>query len=149
MTGLSLVHVPYKGGGAAIADLLAGQVPIAFLGTGPIMQHVKEGKLRVLAVTTATRFKALPDVPTLNEQGLKGFDMSQWIGIVSAKGTPPKIVKTINKSVNEILKEPDVQDRLLSFGMEALPMTPEQLGMQIRTSLAEYRQLAKTQKISD
>jgi tripartite-type tricarboxylate transporter receptor subunit TctC len=149
MTGLSLTHVPYKGGGQAIADLLADQVPIAFLGTGPVMPHVKSGKLKVLAVTTAQRFQGLPDVPTLDESGLKGFDMSQWLGIVGPAGTPPDVIKKLNTRINEILEEPDVKEKLLVSGMNALPMTPAQLGEQIKQDAVSYRKLARDQHMSE
>ncbi|OZI20985.1 hypothetical protein CAL26_26440 [Bordetella genomosp. 9] len=149
MTGLSLTHVPYKGGGQAIADLLADQIPIAFLGTGPVMPHVKSGKLKVLAVTTAQRFQGLPDVPTLDESGLKGFDMSQWLGIVGPLGTPPDVIRTLNSRINTILAEPDVKEKLLASGMNALPMTPAQLGEQIKRDAASYRKLAQDQHMSE
>ncbi|HTK01502.1 MAG TPA: tripartite tricarboxylate transporter substrate binding protein [Bordetella sp.] len=149
MTGLSLTHVPYKGGGQAISDLLADQIPIAFLGTGPVMPHVKSGKLKVLAVTTAQRFQGLPDVPTLAESGLTGFDMSQWLGIVGPVGTPREVIDKLNSRINKILEDSDVQEKLLASGMNALPMTPAQLGEQIKVDAASYKQLAKDQHMSE
>lgn len=142
MTGVSITHIPYKGGGQAIADLVAGQIPMAFLGTGPVMPQLRAGKLKVLAVTTSKRFPGLPDVPTLDESGLKGFDMSQWIALVAPKGTPPQIIKKLNTALDKVLDDPTIKERFLESGMETQHMSPAQVTHQIKTDLASYRHLA-------
>lgn len=144
MTGVSITHIPYKGGGQAIADLVADQIPMAFLGTGPVMPQLRAGKLKVLAVTTIKRFSALPEVPTLDESGLKGFDMAQWIALVAPKGTPPQVIKTLNTAVNEVLSDATIKERFLASGMETQHMTPGQVTGQIKSDLASYRHLAAT-----
>jgi tripartite-type tricarboxylate transporter receptor subunit TctC len=149
MAGVKLAHIPYKGGGQAIGDLLSNQIPLAFLGTGPVMPHLQAGKLKVLAVTTTRRFSGLPDVPTLDESGLKGFSISQWISIVGPSGTPLTVVNKVNAAVNAVLSESEVKGRLFAAGMDALPLSPAALAEVIRSDLAAYRKLAQSQNMSD
>lgn len=144
MTGVSITHIPYKGGGQAIADLVAGQIPMAFLGTGPVMPQLRAGKLKVLAVTTIKRFPGLPDVPTLDESGLKGFDMSQWIALMAPKGTPPQIIHKLNEALDGVLADATIKQRFLESGMETQHMSPAQVTEQIKKDLASYRHLADT-----
>lgn len=142
MTGANMMVIPYKGGGQAIVDLLSNQIPMAFLGTGPVIPYAKAGKLRILAVTTSTRFEGLPNVPTLDESGLKGFDLSQWIALVAPKGTSPEIINKMNSAVNKVLADPAVKERLLKFGMAPLAYTPAQLGDEITHDAATFKKLA-------
>ncbi|OWT58151.1 Bug family tripartite tricarboxylate transporter substrate binding protein [Candidimonas nitroreducens] len=144
MTGVSITHIPYKGGGQAIADLVAGQIPMAFLGTGPVMPQLRAGKLKVLAVTTIKRFPGLPEVPTLDESGLKGFDMSQWIALMAPKGTPPEVIRKLNAALDGVLADATIKERFLESGMETQHMSPAEVTAQIKKDLAAYRHLADT-----
>jgi len=125
--GIDLIHVPYKGGGQAITDLVGGQVPLAVLGSGPTLPQVRAGKIKAIGLSTKTRLPSDPAIPTLDEQGLTGFDTSQWFLLAAPAGTPPDIVARLNKAVAAILGEPDFRRRLLEFGMVAAPDTPEAL----------------------
>jgi tripartite-type tricarboxylate transporter receptor subunit TctC len=133
--GIDMVHVAYKGGGVAIIDLVAGQIPAAVLGSSQMIQQAKSGRIRVLAVSSARRSPSLPDVPTLNESGLKGFDVFQWIILLAPAKTPPEIVARLNAQANKALKEPQVRERLAAAGLEARDSTPEE----VKTLLSRER----------
>jgi tripartite-type tricarboxylate transporter receptor subunit TctC len=129
MAGVDLTHVPYKGTGPALTDLLGGQVSMSFTDVLTAMPYIKSGKLRALGVTTTTRSQALPDVPTLAEQGLKGYDVSVFFGIVAPAGTPPDRLKKLNEAFAKVLASPKVRQQFAAQGLEPAPSTsPEQLG---------------------
>jgi len=115
MTGVNMVHVPYRGNAPALTDLIAGQVQVMFADTPSSIEHVKAGKLRALAVTTAERSQILPEVPTVSEF-LPGFEASNWFGVAAPKNTPPEIIDKLNKEINAALAEPDIKARLARFG---------------------------------
>lgn len=125
--GIDLIHIPYKGGGQAITDLVGGQVPLAVLGSGPTLPQVRAGKIKAIGLSTKSRLPSDPAIPTLDEQGLRGFDTSQWFLLAAPAGTPADIVARLNKEITTILNEPDFRQRLLGFGMVSAPDTPDAL----------------------
>ena len=124
--GTKIQHIPYKGSGPLLNDLVGGQVPLAFENPLPIMQQVKAGNLKVLAVTGGQRSAALPDVPTLAEQGIKGVDAQPWYGLLGPANLPADITKRMNAEVQAILASPDVKAQLASLGVEPMKMTPQE-----------------------
>ncbi|MGB7541641.1 MAG: tripartite tricarboxylate transporter substrate binding protein [Burkholderiales bacterium] len=143
LTGVDIVHIPYKGSGPALADLLGGQVSVMWDNLPSSMAFIKSGKLRALAVTTATRFPALPDVPTMQEAGVAGYEASAWFGIVAPRATPKEIVNRLNSEVNKALALPDVKERLMQQGAEPAPWTPEQFGAFIQNEIAKWAKVVK------
>ena len=122
--GVKIQHIPYKGSGPAMNDLVGGQVPMTFENPVPIMPQVKAGKLNVLAVTSAKRSAAFPDIPTVAELGLKGFDAQPWYGVLGPAGIPAEIVERMNKEIRTILASTDTKARLFALGAEPMDMTP-------------------------
>jgi len=141
--GVKMLHVPYKGGGAVLNDLLGGQVDLTFATLPSVLQHVKSGKLRPLAMTTTKRWSELPDVPTLAESGLPGFEISTWIGLLAPAGTPKNVVDKIHAEVVRIVQLPEVRERFTSLGMEPVGDTPAQFAAQIKSELDKYAKLVK------
>jgi len=137
-TSVDIQHIPYKGGAPAIADLLAGQIPLMFDNVPPLLPHVRSGKMRALAVTSLARIAVLPDVPTLHELGLKDFDAVGWNGILAPAGTPREIVSRVHAEVVRILAIPQVRDQLASQGADIVGNTPEQFGAWIRTEVKKW-----------
>ena len=135
-TGVSLQHVPYKGTGPAIADLLGGQIGLMITGALPLMQHIKSGKLRALAVASPTRLSILPDVPTVAESGYPGFAGVQWYGLFAPAATPKDVVAKIHRDAVRALKDPAVAERLASEGAEPVGDTPEHFGAFVRSEIA-------------
>jgi tripartite-type tricarboxylate transporter receptor subunit TctC len=123
MAGINMLHVPYRGGAPALTDLLAGQVQIIFVTTAASFEHIKTGRLRALAVTTATRSDALPDVPTVGEF-VPGYEASAWFGVGAPKATPAEIVEKLNKEINAALADPNMKARLADIGGTALAGSP-------------------------
>jgi tripartite-type tricarboxylate transporter receptor subunit TctC len=123
MVGVNMVHVPYRGGGPALTDLLGGQVQVMFPGTVASIEYIRAGRLRVLAVTTATRSEALPGIPTMGEF-VPGYEASQWFGIGAPKNTPADIVDKLNTEINAGLADPKIKARLADLGGEALALSP-------------------------
>ena len=141
MTGIKLVHVPYKGSGQATADLLGGQVPISIPGTAGMVGHIRSGKLRALAVTGARRSPQLPDVPTVAEAGVTGYEAYVWMGLLAPKGTPPSIVEQIQRDVVAVLASSDVRTHFANAGIESVGSTPTEFGTFFR---GEKERWAKT-----
>jgi tripartite-type tricarboxylate transporter receptor subunit TctC len=127
MTGIDMVHVPYRGGAPALADLIAGQVQVMFIGPVGSIQYVRDGQLRALAVTTTTRADVLPDVPTVGDF-VPGFEASSWFGIGAPRHTPPEIANTLNKEINACLADPKIRARLAELGGSALAGSPSDFG---------------------
>ena len=144
MAGLDMIHVPYKGSTAAHSDLLAGRVSLMFDTVSAISPHVKGGALRALAVTTAKRSAAMPDVPTMAEAGMKGYETSTWGGILAPAGTPQDVVAKLNGEVNKALAAPDVRQRMLDAGIEPAGGTPQQFTAFIQSEMAKWAKVAKT-----
>ncbi|MDB5905518.1 MAG: transporter, partial [Betaproteobacteria bacterium] len=138
MTGTQIVHVPYKGGAAAIGDLATGQVQLMLEGMNSITPHAKSGRVRALAVSSARRSDALPEVPTMAEAGVTGYEATTWNGIVGPAGMPRAIVVKLNSELNKALATPLVRDRFAALGAEPAIVTPEQFGQLIRAEYAKW-----------
>ena len=145
--GVKLVHVPYKGSAPAVADLLSGQVQLMFDTVTSGLPQVKAGKLRALAVTTAKRSSAMPDVPTLSETVLPGFDVGTWFGLLAPASTPPAIVSKLNAEIVRIIQQPDVRKQMLDAGSEPIGNTSEQMAAQIRAELDAFETVVKQIKL--
>jgi len=143
MAGVKLVHVPYKGAAAALTDLLAGQVQLMFSTMPPALPHVRAGKLKALAVTSAQRSHTTPELPTIAESGLPGFEAITWYGMATPAGTPKPIVARLNSEVLKLLRLPDVRERMLSQGTEPAGTTPEQFAAYIRAETAKWAKVIK------
>lgn len=146
MTGSDLIHVPYRGAAPAVADLISGQIHVAFTELATSLGHVQSGKLRALAVTTATRAQVLPDVPTLSEF-IPGFEASQWIGLVAPKGTPQAIVEKLNAEVNAALADPKVKARFADLGGVVLPGSPDAFAKLIRDETEKWGNVIRAANI--
>jgi tripartite-type tricarboxylate transporter receptor subunit TctC len=146
-TGIDLQHVAYRGISPAITDILGGQTQALFPGLAAALPHIKAEKMRPLAVTGARRHPLLPDVPTFEELGHKGFDGVQWYGIVGPANLPPAIVATLNKAINDALSDPALRERLSGEALEPMPMTPEQFGAYMRDDIAKWTKVAKERNI--
>jgi len=142
-TNLDLMHVPYKGGGAVITDLLAGRVALSFATLPSVIQYVESGKLRPLAMTTNVRWPGLPDVPTMQEEGFKDFEISTWIGLLAPAGTPDAIIEKLHSEVARIVQLPEVRERFASLGMMPIGDSPQEFREQIKAQLAMYAELVK------
>jgi tripartite-type tricarboxylate transporter receptor subunit TctC len=143
MTGTQIVHVPYKGGAAAIADLTAGRVQLMLEGMNSITPHAKAGRVRALAVSSAHRSDALPDVPTIAEAGVPGYEATTWNGLVGPAGMPRAIVVKLNHELNAALNAPTTRERFAALGAEPMPVTPEQFGALVKTEYAKWRDVVK------
>lgn len=142
--GTDLQHIPYKGTGPALNDLLGGQVAMSFTDVLTALPHIQAGKLRVLGVTSADRSRALPNVPTLAEQGLKDFDSSVFFGVVVPAGTPQDVVAKLNGAFAQVLQQPDISQKLASQGLEPPPQyTPAQLASYMRNEANKWREVIK------
>jgi len=143
LAGMKMTHVPYKGGGQAIIDLLGGHVQVMFSGFSAAMPHIKSGKVRALAVTGAKRSPALPEVPTIAEQGFPGVEATAWYGVLAPAGTPKPIVTRLHGEIVKILKQSDVTERLGALGFEIVGGTPEQFGAYIRSEIKKWEKVVK------
>jgi tripartite-type tricarboxylate transporter receptor subunit TctC len=142
LAGVKLTHVPYKGGGQAITDLLAGQVQIGSLGNTPVLPHHRSGKLKIIAQTTAARSASLPEVPTYQESGVPIL-LDQWLGFLVPAGTPPDTIKRLNAATDKILAQPAIRERLAPQGLEAVGGSPEQFAKLYRDDYEKYGRLVK------
>lgn len=143
MAGLKLTHVPYKGSGQATTDLLAGTVPMSFPGANGMMKHIRGGKLRVLATSGVSRSALLPDVPTLDESGLKGYSAYVWMGMLAPKGTPKAIVDKLNTEFIASLKAPEVVAYFRDAGIEQVGSTPAEMDGYFREERARWAEVIK------
>jgi tripartite-type tricarboxylate transporter receptor subunit TctC len=141
--GVRLVHVPFKGAPAAVVGVMSGEVAIAFPNIPPALPQVKAGKLRALGVTTLTRAAAAPEIPTLAEAGLPGFEAVAWFGVLAPAGTPRDIVLKVSQEIARIVRMPEMQDRLRLEGAEAVGSTPEQFAETIRRDIAKWAVVVK------
>ena len=147
MTGVKLMHVPYKGSSAALTDLLGGNVTMLFDNAPSSIGFVQQGKLRALAVTSRQRLPGLPNVPTLDEAGVKGYESLSWSGVVAPAATPKGIVLKLNLAIDQILKSEDVKARLLQLGVEPVGGTPDDFARQIRTEHDKWGKVIQTANI--
>src|SRR3954469_2284945 len=143
MTGTEIAHVPHKGGAAAIGDLISGNVHIMFESTNSIAPHVKAGRVRGLAVSGAKRSIAFPELPTLAEAGVPGYEVSSWSGIIAPAGLPRAVLEKLNAAANATLQAPEVKERLLQLGNEGGGGTPEQFGELIRRDSAKWAEVIR------
>ena len=141
MTGVDMIHVPYRGGGPALTDLLGGQVQVMFSNL-PANEHIKAGKLRALAVTTATRSPTLPDLPTVAEF-VPGYEASVGFGVCAPKGTPADIVEKLNMEINACLADPKIKERLVDLGATGLVLSPGDFGKLITADTAKWAKVAQ------
>ena len=141
--GVDMQHVPYKGSGPALTDLMGGQVQLMFDSLPSSISHVKSGKLRAIAVTTAKRSSALPSVPTIAESGVPGFDISTWYGIWAPAGTPTEIVSKLSGEIAKIVKLADVRERLGGLGAEPVGNSPDEFAAYCRSELAKWAKIVK------
>ncbi len=141
--GVDILHVPYKGGGPALTDVLGGQVSMFFAPILTALPHVKAGKLRGLAVTGASRSPVAPDLPTMAEAGVPGFAFSIWDGIFAPANTPPEVIKALNDAIVKVVDMPEVKEKLASMGADAQSSTPEQLGAYLKADTAKWAKILK------
>ncbi len=142
-TGVSMVHIPYRGAGPALADMLAGQCQVMFATALSVQPHIKSGRLRPLAVTTARRSATFPDLPTVAETGVKGFEATTWHGVVVTAGTPQAVIDRLNAEINKILKMPDMRERLRNQGAEIIGGTPQQFAAYIQAEIPKWAKVIK------
>ncbi|MGO4325527.1 tripartite tricarboxylate transporter substrate binding protein [Cupriavidus sp. 2TAF22] len=140
---LDLLHVPYKGGGPAMADVIAGQVPVFFANTASGLQHVRAGKLRVLAVTGARRTAILPDTPTMTEAGVPRYEVYEWNGVFLPAGTPPDIVARLSEAIRKVINLPENRERIASLGGEIVAGTPAEAAKFVQAQTKEWAKVIK------
>ncbi|HVG05929.1 MAG TPA: tripartite tricarboxylate transporter substrate binding protein [Burkholderiaceae bacterium] len=143
MAGVKMQHVPYRGSGQMMPELLGGNLPVAFDNIATAVQHVNSGKLRALAVTSTTRSVVSPDVPTMAESGLAGYDISSWQAVFAPAGTPAPIIERLYTEIARILKTPDIQKRLSDLGLNVSEMTPAQLTALIKADVPRLGKIVK------
>ena len=141
--GLKWTYIPYKGGSQALTDMVGGQSQVMFNGMLATYPFVKDGKLKVLAISSAKRFSPAPDIPTVAEQGMPGFETGSWQGIVAPANTPPEVVSKLHSTITTILKTPEMKDRLDKAGAEVRAMSPEQFGTFIRSEKDRWAKVIK------
>ncbi len=137
-TGANLTHIPYKGGGQAMTDVLGGTIPLVYTAVAGAYQHVKSGKLHAVAVSSAQRVKSLPEVPTFIESGVADFEVNSWVGILAPAKTPKAVLDRLNTELNAVLNDPEVKEKLAALGISTTPGTAEQFGEEMKRDLARY-----------
>ena len=145
--GIALTHIPYKGGGQAVGDVVGGQIPLVYTAIASAQQYVKSGRLKALGVSGAKRSSSLPDVPTFIESGLDGFVVDSWVGIFAPAKTPRAIIDRLQRELAAILALPEVRERYAVLGIEPVGNTPEQFGEQVRADLAKWEMVVKQANI--
>jgi len=146
LADIRMMHIPYKGSAPATTDLIAGQVSVGFPGIALVLPHTKAGRLRALAVTSAERSKAMPDVPSIAEAGVPGYAATLWLGLLAPRGTPPQIVQKLFDEIAKLLRQPEVESAYLATGTDITISNPEQFGLFVK---AEYDKWAKVIKAVD
>jgi tripartite-type tricarboxylate transporter receptor subunit TctC len=147
MAGIQLTHVPYRGGGQAITDLVGGHIPIGSLGSSPLIPHSKAGRVKLLAQSTKTRAPTLPDLPTYHEQGLTDFHIEQWLALFVPAGTPRDVIAKLNAAAVQALAEPAIAERYAGVALEPVGGSPDQLDRLVREDHAKYAKLIRDLKI--
>ncbi len=143
MAEVDMLHVPYKGLGPAITDLAGGQVQLAVSNVSTALPHVKSGRLRLLAVTSARRFPLFPDTPTVNESGVPGYESSGWYGMWGTAGTPSSVLASLNKEVMKILDTPTIKEQFGTQGLQPIPTSPEAFGKRLREEIRKWGPVVK------
>jgi tripartite-type tricarboxylate transporter receptor subunit TctC len=146
MAGVDMIHVPYRGGGPALSDLIAGQVQVMFVTTASPIEYIRAGRLRALAVTTATRSEALPDIPTLGEF-LPGYEASNWFGVGAPRNTPVEVIDKLNKEINAGLTDPKIKARLADLGGDVLALSPTDFGKFIADETEKWGKVIRAANI--
>lgn len=144
MAGINMVHVPYKGAAPMLTDLMGGQVQAGFDNLPSTINFVRSGKVRALAVTTAQRWPGAPEIPTVAESGVPGYEVSGWFGLLAPAGTPKDVLLTLQKAVATAVAQPDVSKQLLELGAQPVANTPEVFAEQIKADVAKWREVVKT-----
>lgn len=137
------VHVPYKGGAPAMIDLMSGQLQMIFATVITAMPQVRSGRIRALAVTTTKRSGVMPELPTMDEAGLRGFEVNNWYGLVAPARTPAEVVRTLNREIVSALNQADVKDLMVKQGLDPAPSTPEEFGAYMRSEIAKWRKVVQ------
>ncbi|MBY0267889.1 MAG: tripartite tricarboxylate transporter substrate binding protein [Burkholderiales bacterium] len=143
MTGISMVHIPYKGSAGVLTDVMAGQIAVTIDNMPPYLPQVRAGKIRALAVSTGKRSSAMPDLPTIAEAGVAGYESGAWFGLLAPAGTPKAVVSKLSAETARILKLPDVSKRISELGAEPVGSTPEQFAELIKTEIAKWAKVIK------
>jgi tripartite-type tricarboxylate transporter receptor subunit TctC len=146
MTGTNMLHVPYRGAGAALPDVLAGRVPVIFDNLPSSIEHIRAGRLRALGVTVSKRSDALPNVPTIGET-VAGYEVNVWNGIVAPKGTPPAVIAALNRALNEVLADPRLKARFAELGGIPMPTTPAEFGKLVADDTAKWARVIRAANI--
>ena len=146
-SGLKLTHIPYKGGGQAVTDVVAGQIPLIFTVVPTVAGFIRDGRLNAIVVSGARRAQSLPEIPTLIEAGVAGFDVSSWYGILAPAKTPKPIVDRLQKDIAAVLMLPEVRERYLKGGFEPVGNTPAEFAAQIKADLARWKNVVKDANI--
>jgi tripartite-type tricarboxylate transporter receptor subunit TctC len=142
LAGVKITHVPYQGGVPSLTAVISGEAQLVFCDIVPALPMINGGRVRALATTGLSRSGVTPNVPTLNESGLKGFDVTAWIGMVAPKGTPADVVDTLNTEINSILKEPDFRAHIIKIGIDPIGDTPQAFGQYLKAQIPMWRQRA-------
>ncbi len=148
MAGINMLHIPYKGGGPAMIDTVAGHTQMYCTSVTNAAPMMKQGRIRAIGLTTLKRSPVLPDVPTLDEQGLKGFDVSQWVGIVAPAKTPPPIVQRLHQDITRVISSPEMQTFIQQNGAEPATMGPDEFGALMRAELERWGKLVKAIRVT-
>jgi len=148
MAGISMTHIAYKGSAPTMQDLIGGQIPLVIDNIPPYLPQVKAGKIRALAVTTAKRTPAAPDLPTVAEAGVPGYEASAWFGLFAPAGTPPEIVSRISAETQRVLKLPDVNERLAGLGAQPAANSPQEYGQFVRDEIAKWAKVIRAANVS-
>jgi tripartite-type tricarboxylate transporter receptor subunit TctC len=143
MAQVEMTHVPYKGSTPAVTDLVGGRVDLFFDGMPSALPHVKASRLRVLAIGTSRRSATIPDVPTVAEAGLPGFDVNLWLGFMAPAGTPPDVVATLNRAINGAVAEPAVRERFARLGLEPYTASPQEFGALVKSEIPKWAEVVK------
>lgn len=146
-TGMQMKHVPYKGGGPALVDVLGGHIPLVYTAVAGAQQHVKSGKLKAIAVSSEKRSPALPDVPTFIESGVPGFVADSWVAVLAPAKTPRPIIDRLQREIAAVLAMPEIRDRYATLGIDPSGNTPEQFGAQLRADHARWEKVVKQAQI--
>jgi tripartite-type tricarboxylate transporter receptor subunit TctC len=143
-TNANLIHVPYKGGGQAMIDVLGGNIPLVYTAIAGAIQHVKSGKLHAVAVSSGQRANSLPQVPTFIESGVADFEINSWVGLMAPSKTPKAILDKLNTELNAVLSDTDIRERLNALGITAMPGSAQKFGDEVKRDLIRYGQVVKS-----
>ena len=143
MAGINVKHIPYKGGAPAVTAVIGGEVQFLINGPPNVMPHIKAGRLKALGVTTATRLKGFPDIPTIAEQGYPGYDTYEWYGVFAPGKTPPEVVEKLSREIARLIKIPEVNDRIIGLGADPVGNTPAEFEKFVRSEMDKWGSLAK------